>query len=514
MPTQFFTNSNDTHIVNTAGTHDLIFLAGEDTLTVFQGTVRAAMGEDDDIVSLRGGASTIYGEAGNDRFEIYVGATVHGGGDNDIFNIRGGSGLNADGGTGDDRFNFAAAASSILLRGGAGHDDFAGNNFTSTGSIYGEDGNDSFTGFRSGITLYGGGGNDVYRVNAGSNATFVELADGGKDTAQLMRGGDFVLPANIENVVIGTYAGSDATTATITGNALDNAFTGHGNDETVHGLGGNDRLIGKGGNDTLNGGDGNDLLDGGAGNDTLDGGAGNDRLVGRTGDDTMAGSTGDDVYYVDSALDVVTENSGDGTDTVRTTVSLFSLPDHVENGVIDSSADGINLWGNDLNNLLIGNAGNDILFGAGGNDELRGGVGNDGLYGGRGDDTLLGGDGDDYLWGHFGVDILTGGTGADTFDYKEAGESTPTETDYIADYNNADGDMIDLRPIDANPGMAGDQDFAFSGTTPTAYSIWWVVTETSPGGFDVTVWADVTGDTTPDFQLNVHIIGNTFDIFF
>ncbi|MDQ3247001.1 MAG: hypothetical protein M3Q52_08980 [Pseudomonadota bacterium] len=45
MPTTFFSNSNDTHIVNTAGTHGLIFLAGEDTLTVFQGTVRAAMGE-------------------------------------------------------------------------------------------------------------------------------------------------------------------------------------------------------------------------------------------------------------------------------------------------------------------------------------------------------------------------------------------------------------------------------------------------------------------------------------
>ncbi len=512
MPTQFFSNGNDTHTVNTAGSHDLIFLAGEDMLTVFQGTVRAAMGEHDDVVSLRGGTSTIYGEAGEDRFEIYVGATVDGGGDNDIFNIRGGSNLFADGRSGDDRFNFAAAAASVLLFGDAGHDDFAGNNFASTGSIYGEDGNDTFTGFRSGITLYGGSGNDVYRVNAGSNAAFVEAADAGKDTIQLMRGADYTIGDNIENVVVGTYAGSDATTATITGNALDNAFTGHGNDETMNGLGGNDRLNGKAGNDTLNGGDGNDLLDGGAGNDALNGGAGNDRLIGRTGDDTMTGGTGDDIYYVDSAGDIVTENVGEGIDTLRTTVSLFSLPDHVENGVMDSTADGMNLWGNGLNNLLIGNTGADILFGAGGNDELRGGVGNDGLYGGHGNDTLLGGVGDDYLWGYFGADTLTGGAGDDTFDYEEVGESTPLETDYITDYNSADGDTIDLTKIDANQAMAGDQAFIFAGTVPTAYSVWWAYTEVAPGVFDVTFWGDVTGDTTPEFQLNLQLTGGFVDV--
>ena len=47
---------------------------------------------------------------------------------------------------------------------------------------------------------------------------------------------------------------------------------------------------------------------GGAGNDTLDGGA---------GADTMIGGAGNDTYVVDNAGDVVTEKSGEGTDTIR-----------------------------------------------------------------------------------------------------------------------------------------------------------------------------------------------------
>jgi Ca2+-binding RTX toxin-like protein len=49
-------------------------------------------------------------------------------------------------------------------------------------------------------------------------------------------------------------------------------------------------------------------LSGLAGNDTLDGGGGGDK---------MAGGIGDDRYVVDSAYDVVSENGGEGNDTVQ-----------------------------------------------------------------------------------------------------------------------------------------------------------------------------------------------------
>lgn len=228
MPTMFFTEDNDSYSVTTSDTYALVFLSGDDFLRVNIGIVEASMGEDNDVVDLRGGTSTIYGDSGNDRFELYVGATIYGGRDNDVFNLR-------------------AAAADLLLRGGDGHDNFFGRDYGSTGEVRGDGGDDLFAGFRSGVTLYGGTGNDLYRVNPVSSATFVELAGEGTDGVQLMQGADYTLPANIENVTVGAYAGSDTTrNPTITLNGLHNLFTGHDNGEAVSGLGGNDRLFGRG----------------------------------------------------------------------------------------------------------------------------------------------------------------------------------------------------------------------------------------------------------------------------
>jgi len=53
-------------------------------------------------------------------------------------------------------------------------------------------------------------------------------------------------------------------------------------------------------------------------------------LDGGAGADTLAGGAGDDTYEVDSAGDVVTEASGEGTDTVRSWVT-WTLGATVEN---------------------------------------------------------------------------------------------------------------------------------------------------------------------------------------
>ncbi|MFN4341574.1 MAG: calcium-binding protein [Azonexus sp.] len=111
---------------------------------------------------------------------------------------------------------------------------------------------------------------------------------------------------------------------------------------------------------------GNDVMLGGNGNDTLDGGLGND---------TMSGGRGDDEYFVDSASDIVTEKASEGTDTVRSSVTL-TLANNVENLLLTGSSS-INGTGNTLNNVITGNGVANILSGGAGADTMIGGAGND-----------------------------------------------------------------------------------------------------------------------------------------
>jgi Ca2+-binding RTX toxin-like protein len=61
-------------------------------------------------------------------------------------------------------------------------------------------------------------------------------------------------------------------------------------------------------------------ITGNSGNNVLDGGA---------GADTMTGGAGNDTYLVDNAGDVVTEQAGEGLDTVQSSVS-WTLGANVE----------------------------------------------------------------------------------------------------------------------------------------------------------------------------------------
>ncbi len=119
---------------------------------------------------------------------------------------------------------------------------------------------------------------------------------------------------------------------------------------------------------------------------------GSDRLDGGAGADTLVGGTGDDIYYVDNVSDAVVELSGQGFDTVRSSVS-HSLASHVDNLMLTGSA--VSGTGNDLANLILGNSGNNTLDGGAGTDSLRGSAGADTLIGGLGNDLLDGGAGND-----------------------------------------------------------------------------------------------------------------------
>lgn len=54
---------------------------------------------------------------------------------------------------------------------------------------------------------------------------------------------------------------------------------------------------------------------------TLTGNSGNNILDGGTGADTLIGGAGNDTYIIDNMGDVVTENSGAGTDLVQSSVT-------------------------------------------------------------------------------------------------------------------------------------------------------------------------------------------------
>jgi Ca2+-binding RTX toxin-like protein len=364
---QFFTDGADVFTAgNAADTYFLTFLNGIDRLTVQAGTVTASMGEGNDLITINGGFANVYGEGGADTFNLYADCHVHGGSGNDVFNLRAGSsGLTAAGDFGADRFNFLAAMSGVSLSGGEDNDLFFGNGYAISGNIYGDAGTDSFIGFRgAAATLRGGLGNDIYRLDPTSPASFVENIGEGIDTVQVAVGMSYTLGANLEDIVVQSFA-TVAGPAVLRGNALANRISGSNAVESLYG------------------GQGNDVLDGSGGNDNLFGGLGNDTLIGGAGNDDMSGGTGNDIYYVDSAGDLITEASGGGTDLVLATVD-YTLAPFVENATMIGGA--LELTGNDRDNVLIGGDGFDGLTGNAGNDTLDGGADRDFMVGGLGND--------------------------------------------------------------------------------------------------------------------------------
>jgi Ca2+-binding RTX toxin-like protein len=132
------------------------------------------------------------------------------------------------------------------------------------------------------------------------------------------------------------------------------------------------------------------------------------------------------------------------------------------------------ILGNGSNNTIFGGLGNDTLKGGGGNDFLFGGAGNDDLFGGDNSDSLFGGKGNDNLFGDasidtlsggLGKDFLTGGTGLDFFRFLKVSDSPRgAGRDVILDFSSAENDHIALDSLDANSRKAGDQGFKFIGS--------------------------------------------------
>jgi Ca2+-binding RTX toxin-like protein len=273
--------------------------------------------------------------------------------------------------------SLAGAGGADTLNGAGGNDTLVGGD--STDILNGGAGDDLLNGGAGIDTMAGGIGNDRYVVDHASDVVN-DAANEGNDTVEASV--SWSLGANTEHLTLTGNADLNGN-----GNALANSLIGNA---------------------------GSNLLSGGAGNDTLDGGVNGSGKV-----DTLAGGAGDDIYIVRSASDVVRENAGEGSDTVRAAVT-HSLAANVENLTLTGTSS-FNGVGNELANLITGNAGANALDGLGGND------------------TIIGGDGNDIIIGGTGNDQLTGGAGADTFRFTRAAGQ-----DVITDFNSAQGDLIDL----------------------------------------------------------------------
>ncbi|GEM_PF-256058 len=255
-----------------------------------------------------------------------------------------------------------------ILTGNSGDNVISGMEGSDT--LYGNAGNDKLDGGAGTDTLIGGAGNDIYVVDNTAD-TVLENAAQGIDS--IFASVDYALSDNVENL---TLTGADNISAT--GNMLNNVLNGNTGDNALYGMAGNDALVGD------------------AGNDLLDGG---------TGTDAMLGGTGNDVYVVDNIGDLVVENTGEGTDTVQSSIT-YTLANTVENLTLTGNAS-INGTGNMSDNVLIGSDGGNMLNGLEGNDTLIGGSGNDTLDGGLGADAMAGGAGEDtYIIDDIGDAVL------------------------------------------------------------------------------------------------------------
>jgi Ca2+-binding RTX toxin-like protein len=129
------------------------------------------------------------------------------------------------------------------------------------------------------------------------------------------------------------------------------------------------------------------------------------------------------------------------------------------------------------------------VIGSNSGDTLTGDIKANGFWGLAGDDTLIGG---------IGGDVLKGGAGNDTFVYTSIADSTVAAAgkDTIGDFTT--GDKIDLSAIDA------DTAFIFS-TAPGPFSgTHGELKVLAAGGGVYLVYADINGDKTADFAINVH----------
>ncbi len=250
------------------------------------------------------------------------------------------------------------------------------------------------------------------------------------------------------------------------------------------------------------------------------------------GNDTVHGNIGDVVTYNEIRYGFEETLIGEGITLVFTDGTTSVVYDR--DGSIDE-IDGVTfftgsvyndfMFGDSLTVRFSGDAGDDYLKGGASGDYLAGGADNDRLDGGEGNDELVGDEGNDRIWGRSGTDTLIGGTGSDTliggtgsdllyggadrvrdvFIFNTIADSkTGSTRDKVYDFRTTVDDL-DLRSIDANTRVSGNQEFSFSTTTARANSVWYKAADLDGKATtkEIIVYGDVNGDAKADFEIGL-----------
>ena len=458
-PTSFFvintgdtaTNGADT-VIGGYGADNVLALGGNDRVVTYAGN---------DTLTGGAGADTMLGGLGDDRYEVDDAGDV-------VTEVAGE-------GTADvivSTVSYTLAANVEALR-------LNGTGLTATGSA-GADLLVSGASGADGNTLLGLGGDDVYVVNS-ANDFVQEGVNAGYDI--VIATVNYLIPSEVELI------------------------RARGTGITVSGGEGSQTLESEGGGNTLSGGlDSDTYLVRGAGDVVVDSGgaadviyafvnytiaAGVETLVVRGagltatgsadanilssegGANTLVGLVGYDTYLVNNAGDSVTEAAGGGYDTAVARVS-YTIPTEVEALIV---------VGNGL--TATGGANGDAL--------VSEGAGN----------ILNGGGGDDFLLGGLGGDAMTGGAGGDAFAFRSLNSISLAARFTVSDFDAASGDGIDLRRIDANSAVGGDQAFVI-GTLEAGQAGRLQITQ---NGAVYELRGDVDGDGQADFALDVTVTG-------
>jgi hypothetical protein len=198
----------------------------------------------------------------------------------------------------------------------------------------------------------------------------------------------------------------------------------------------------------------------------------------------MFGGGGNDIFIISNLSSSVLETLDSGTRDLVISSFSYTLPMNVENLTLTNGLIG---KGNDLNNIIKGNSSNNVIYSYHGNDTVFSYGGNDTIYLGPGADIVNPGSGNNNIF--FGNDAMV-----DRLMYDGSVCTEGIQRDLLYEFKA--GDIIDLRKIDANPLVAGQQHLmpAFK---PTKGSYW------CKGS---SIYVDINQNSNAD--LIITIIGN------